>query len=181
MGVHRRGQVISFDVPDEVSVTLHRSGQWHDRLCTPNIVVRDVEEADSGASIAMYQVLVSPSRAPLRAHTSRYVLPTHKGRRRGAGEEHGSTRARGRVASLSGRHRRVLGEIDRPILSATLLRSRMSSQSRYGTRSGGSAPGRLASEVTLTKYGHVKHAEATAVLEGVHVYRRHRRRQSNLE
>ena len=78
-----------------------------------------------------------------------------------------STRARGRVASLSGRHRRLLGEIDHPILSATLLRSRMSSQSRYGTRSGGSAPGRLASEATLTKYGQAKHAEATAALEGV--------------
>ena len=64
------------------------------------------------------------------------ILQAHKRRRRGAGKEHASTRARGRVASLSG--------IDRPILSATLLSSRMSSQSRYGTRS------RLASEATLS-------------------------------
>ena len=69
----------------------------------------------------------------------------------------------------------VKAMIDRPrILSATtLLRSRTSMSSahtRYGTRSGGSAPGRLASEArTLTKYGHVKqHAEATATaLKGV--------------
>ena len=164
--MHRRGQVISFDVPDDVSVTVHRIEQWHDGLFTPNIVVRDVEKADSGASIAMYQVLVSPSRAPFEL-TRRDMFYKRTKVERGAGEEHGSTLARGRVASLSGRHRRVLGEVDRPILSATLLGSRMSSQSRYGTRSGGAAPGGLASEATLTKYGHVKHAEATAALEGV--------------
>ena len=95
-----RGQVISFDAPDNVSVTPHRIHQSHDKLCTPNIVVRDVEEAEGGASIGMYQVSVSPS----RQHTSWYVLQASKGRR-------------GRVASLSGRHRRVLGEIDPPILS----------------------------------------------------------------
>ena len=164
--MHGRGQVISFDVPDDVSVTLHRIKQSHDGLCTPNIVVRDVEEADSGASIAMYQVLVSPPRAPFEL-TRRGMF--YKRAKVDEGEpENGSTRARGRVASLCGRHRRVLGEIDRPILRATLLRSRsMSSQSRCGTRSGGSAPGCLASQATLPKYGQAKHAEAAAALEGV--------------
>ncbi len=80
-GVHGRGQVISFEVPDDVRADPHRIQQSLNGLCKPNIVVRDIAIADDDFDARFsaqwrqyrYQVLVSPHPDPLRAHTSWHV------------------------------------------------------------------------------------------------------------
>ena len=83
-GVHGRGQVVSFVVPDDTTLTPHRIEQSLNGLCKPDIVVRDVEQThdDFDARFSAqwrqyrYQVLASTHRDPLRAHTSWHVPAT---------------------------------------------------------------------------------------------------------
>lgn len=80
-GVHGRGQVISFDVPDDSTVTPHRIEQSLNGLCKPAIVVREVTIVDDGFDARFsaqwrqyrYHVLASPHRDPVRSHSSWHV------------------------------------------------------------------------------------------------------------
>lgn len=77
-GVHGRGQVISFDLPDDQVVVPHLIEQSLNGLCRPGIVVRDVERANDDFHARFsakwrqyrYQVLASPHRDPIRMYTS---------------------------------------------------------------------------------------------------------------
>ena len=83
-GVHGRGQVVSFVVPDDVRATPERIQQSLNGLCKPDIVVRDIavaeDEFDARFSAQWrqyrYQVLTSHHRDPLRSHTSWHVPAT---------------------------------------------------------------------------------------------------------
>ncbi len=80
-GVHGRGQVISFDVPDGVGLTPDRVEKSLNGLCKPNIVVREVQVADADFDARFsarwrqyrYQVLASAHPDPLRLLTSWHV------------------------------------------------------------------------------------------------------------
>ena len=80
-GVHGRGQVISFDVPDDAVVDPSRIEKSINGLCRPHIVVRDVVVAgdDFNARFSAqwrryrYQVLTSPQPDPLRITTAWHV------------------------------------------------------------------------------------------------------------
>ncbi len=80
-GVHGRGQVISFELPDGSDVTSERIERSLNGLCKPMIVVRDVEVVDDEFDARFsaqwrqyrYQVLASPHPDPLRLHTSWFV------------------------------------------------------------------------------------------------------------
>ena len=95
-GVHGRGQVISFTIPDVADVTPHRIEQSLNGLCKPGIVVRDVQQAadDFDARFSAqwrqyrYQVLVSPQPDPLRSHTSWHVYSSLDLAAMNAGAQH---------------------------------------------------------------------------------------------
>ena len=80
-GVHGRGQVISFEIPDDARATPDRIQQSLNGLCKPDIVVRDIAVTDDDFDARFsaqwrqyrYQVLVALHPDPLRAHTSWHV------------------------------------------------------------------------------------------------------------
>ncbi len=80
-GVHGRGQVISFDAPNDSSIEPHRIEHSLNGLCRPGIVVRDVQVTNDDFHARFsahwrqyrYQVLVSPHQDPLRANSSWHV------------------------------------------------------------------------------------------------------------
>ncbi len=80
-GVHGRGQVISFSIPDSADVELYRLQKSINGMCKPHIVVRDLQVAgvdfDARFSASWrryrYQVLNAPQPDPLRAHSAWHV------------------------------------------------------------------------------------------------------------
>ena len=80
-GVHGRGQVISFEIPDGVDVTPDRIESSLNGLCKPAVVVRDVSEADADFDARFsarwrryrYQVLNARLPDPLRANVAWHV------------------------------------------------------------------------------------------------------------
>lgn len=83
-GVHGRGQVISFTVPDTFDYELWRVERSLNGLCRPNIVVRDLQVVDDDFDARFsaawrryrYQVLNTSHPDPLRAHMSWHVWDT---------------------------------------------------------------------------------------------------------
>lgn len=80
-GVHGRGQVISFEIPDGVDVEPSRIESSINGLCKPSIVVRDVGVVDDDFDARFsatwrryrYQVLNRSDADPLRANTAWHV------------------------------------------------------------------------------------------------------------
>ncbi len=80
-GVHGRGQVISFTLPDSADIELRRLQKSINGLCKPHIVVRDLEVVDDDFDARFsaewrryrYQVLNAPTPDPLRADTTWHV------------------------------------------------------------------------------------------------------------
>lgn len=83
-GVHSRGQVIHFDVPEMIrknAVVASKLERSINGLCGPGIVVRDIERVpdDFHARFSAqsrryrYQVLTSPQPDPLRVHAAWHV------------------------------------------------------------------------------------------------------------
>ncbi|NNC79400.1 MAG: tRNA pseudouridine(38-40) synthase TruA [Acidimicrobiales bacterium] len=83
-GVHGKGQVISFDVPDTFDLDPGRLTRSINQLCRPDIVLRDTSVAapDFDARFSAtwrryrYQVLNSPDADPLRYDTTWHVPET---------------------------------------------------------------------------------------------------------
>ena len=80
-GVHGRGQVISFDVPDDAGIEPIRLERSLNGLCGPHIVVRDVQVADADFDARFsaqwrryrYQVMTGKHPNPLRVETAWHV------------------------------------------------------------------------------------------------------------
>lgn len=80
-GVHGRGQVISFDLPDDFDTERQNIERSLNGLCGPNIVVRDLERADDDFDARFsaqwrryrYQVMVGRHPDPLRIETAWHV------------------------------------------------------------------------------------------------------------
>jgi len=80
-GVHGKGQVISFDVPDDFELDPARLQRSINQMCKPDIVLRDLtatnDEFDARFSAIWrryrYQVLASPDADPLRTETAWHV------------------------------------------------------------------------------------------------------------
>ena len=80
-GVHGRGQVISFDVPDTAGIDPTRLERSLNAMCGPNIVVRDVHVANDDFDARFsaqwrryrYQVMTGRHPDPLRSNTAWHV------------------------------------------------------------------------------------------------------------
>ena len=80
-GVHAWGQVVSFDVPDEVDLDLPALQQSVNGICGPAIVVRDAALADAEfsarfsatARVYRYMVLNTPTSNPFLTDTAWHV------------------------------------------------------------------------------------------------------------
>jgi len=80
-GVHGRGQVISFDVPDTAGIDPTRLERSLNAMCGPNIVVRDVQVANDDFDARFsaqwrryrYQVMTGKHPDPLRSNTAWHV------------------------------------------------------------------------------------------------------------
>jgi len=80
-GVHGRGQVISFELPDTFDLEKQNVERSINGLCGPNIVVRDLEQADDDFDARFsaqwrryrYQVMTGKYPDPLRIETAWHV------------------------------------------------------------------------------------------------------------
>ena len=80
-GVHGRGQVISFDVPDDAGIDPVRLERSLNGLCGPSIVVRDVQVANDAFDARFsaqwrryrYQVMTGKHPDPLRIESAWHV------------------------------------------------------------------------------------------------------------